>query len=79
MLNQPIETGMTAGEEFAQNVLGRMNRTHEQFVELNQTLGAPSAADALLGEIVGLGQRTSTTPRSSLGLELNTRMMPWVD
>jgi hypothetical protein len=41
MLNQPIETGITAGEEFAQNVLGRMNRAHEAFVDKSHTLAEP--------------------------------------
>lgn len=45
MLNTPIENGVSAGEEFAQNVLGRMNRAHEQFAELNQTVYAPTKAD----------------------------------
>jgi hypothetical protein len=44
-LNQPVETGITAGEEFAQNVLGRMSRAHEQFVDLNNTVYAPTKAD----------------------------------
>ena len=33
MLNQPIETGITAGEEFAENVLGRMERAHSSFID----------------------------------------------
>jgi hypothetical protein len=41
MLNAPIETGMTAGEEFEKNVLGRMNRAHEAFVDVNRTLDEP--------------------------------------
>jgi hypothetical protein len=45
MLNKPKESTCEAAEQFAENVLGRMNRTHEQFAELNQTLGAPTAAD----------------------------------
>jgi hypothetical protein len=45
MLNMPIETGMTAGEEFANNVLGRLNRTHEQFANMNNTVYAPTRVD----------------------------------
>lgn len=41
MLNQPIETGVTAGEEFAENVLGRMNRAHEALTHVNETLAEP--------------------------------------
>jgi hypothetical protein len=41
MLNTPIETGMTAGEEFAQNILGRMNRAHASFVDKSHTLEEP--------------------------------------
>jgi hypothetical protein len=41
MLNTPIETGMTAGEEFAQNILGRMNRAHASFVDKSHTLAEP--------------------------------------
>jgi hypothetical protein len=45
MLNSPIETGMTAGEEFAKNVLGRMARAHEAFIDVNHTLVEPTKAD----------------------------------
>src|ERR1700719_1278331 len=34
MLNQPIETGMTAGEEFEQNVLGRLEGARDARVKL---------------------------------------------
>jgi len=38
MLNAPIETGITAGEEFEASVLGRMNRAHDAFIDLDRTL-----------------------------------------
>jgi hypothetical protein len=41
MLNSPIETEATAGEEFANNVLGRLSRAHESFTHLNDTLAEP--------------------------------------
>jgi hypothetical protein len=41
MLNSPIETEVTPGEEFAENVLGRMTRAHESFTHLNDTVGEP--------------------------------------
>jgi hypothetical protein len=31
MLNKPLEGKSETAEQFAENVLGRMNRTHEQF------------------------------------------------
>jgi hypothetical protein len=41
MLNTPIENGVSAGEEFAENVLGRMERAHGAFAHLNDTVGEP--------------------------------------
>lgn len=41
MLNTPAENGITAGEEFEKNVLGRMERAHEAFVDVNRTLAEP--------------------------------------
>ena len=41
MMSTPIETGMTAGEEFAQDVLGWMNRAHEAFVDKSHTMAEP--------------------------------------
>jgi hypothetical protein len=41
MLNSPVEREGTAGEEFANNVLGRMSRAHESFTHLNDTLAGP--------------------------------------
>jgi len=38
MLNAPIETGVDAGEEFAQNVLGRMDGAHDAHAEVNRML-----------------------------------------
>jgi hypothetical protein len=41
MLNQPKESTCEAAEKFAENVLGRMSRTHESFTHLNDTLAEP--------------------------------------
>jgi hypothetical protein len=45
MLNKPKERTCETAEKFAENVLGRMNRTHEQFAELNQKLYEPTKAE----------------------------------
>jgi hypothetical protein len=45
MLNKPLEGKSETAEQFAENVLGRMNRTHEQFAELKQTQYEPTGAD----------------------------------
>jgi hypothetical protein len=41
MLNSPIETGVSAGEVFAQTVLGRMDRAHALFIDKSHTLAEP--------------------------------------
>lgn len=38
ILNQPIEPGVTAGEEFAENVLGRLKGAHDAHTEVNRML-----------------------------------------
>lgn len=45
MLNQPIETGMTAGKEFAQNVIGRMDGAHDAHADVNRMLAELPAAE----------------------------------
>ena|ERR1700693_656372 len=41
MLNQPVENEGTAGEEFAENVLGRMDRAHKSFIETTRIGAEP--------------------------------------
>jgi hypothetical protein len=41
MLNKPKERTCEMAEQFAENVLGRMSRAHEQFTHLNDTLAEP--------------------------------------
>jgi hypothetical protein len=45
MLNKPKESTCETAEQFANNVLGRLNRAHEQFANMNNTVYAPTKAD----------------------------------
>jgi hypothetical protein len=45
MLNTPIETGTTAGEEFEQNKIGRLDRAHDARTEVNRMFAELPAAE----------------------------------